>query len=69
MYVLNITICAGAVITVAVSLGLVGVPEMTESQATGRYALLVYTVGFSCHGYRVYKYKQQHCDNSSELNK
>jgi len=42
---------------------------MTESQATGRYALLVYIAGFICHGYRVYKYKQQHCDNSSELNK
>ena len=51
---LNITICEEAVITVAVSLGLVGVPEMATSQGTGRYALLVYIVGFSCHVYRVY---------------
>ena len=48
---LNVTICAEAVITVAVSLGLVGVPEMATSQGTGRYALLVYIVGFSCHVY------------------
>jgi len=43
MYVLNITICAGAVITVAVSLGLVGVPEMATSQGTDRWTVSIHS--------------------------
>ena len=40
---LNITICEEAVITVAVSLGLVGVPEMATSQGTGRCTVSIHS--------------------------